>query len=86
MYVQYVYICVQYVYIYIYICIPQYLKSFMFERCLWTHTWTKTETYLNLPKPLQYLESFMFERCLWITMEFMDAGSLTNLLQVSFAP
>jgi hypothetical protein len=24
----------------------------------------------------------MFERSLWITMEFMDAGSLTNLLQV----
>ena len=25
----------------------------------------------------------MFERSLWVVMEFMDAGSLTNLLQVA---
>jgi len=31
---------------------------------------------------VEYLESFMFERCLWVVMEFMDSGSLTNLLQV----
>ena len=38
------------------------------------------------PNVVEYLESFMFERCLWVTMEFMDGGSLTNLLQVSPPP
>jgi hypothetical protein len=28
-------------------------------------------------------DSFMFERCLWVVMEYMDGGSLTNLLQVT---
>ena len=31
---------------------------------------------------VEYMESYMFERCLWVVMEYMDAGSLTNLLQV----
>lgn len=30
---------------------------------------------------VEYLESYMFERSLWVVMEYMDAGSLTNLLQ-----
>jgi serine/threonine protein kinase len=35
------------------------------------------------PNVVEYMESFMFDRCLWVAMEFMDGGSLTNLLQVS---
>eukprot|EP00291_Cryptomonas_curvata_P030973 CAMPEP_0172211932 /NCGR_PEP_ID=MMETSP1050-20130122/36690_1 /TAXON_ID=233186 /ORGANISM="Cryptomonas curvata, Strain CCAP979/52" /LENGTH=515 /DNA_ID=CAMNT_0012892465 /DNA_START=75 /DNA_END=1619 /DNA_ORIENTATION=+ len=30
---------------------------------------------------VEYLESYMFDRSLWVVMEYMDAGSLTNLLQ-----
>ena len=36
------------------------------------------------PNVVEYLESFMFDRCLWVAMELMDAGSLTNLLQVAY--
>ena len=31
---------------------------------------------------VEYIETFMFDRCIWVVMELMDAGSLTNLLQV----
>ena len=34
------------------------------------------------PNVTENIESFMFERCLWVMMEYMDGGSLTNLLQV----
>mmetsp|Transcript_43142 Transcript_43142/g.84357 ORF Transcript_43142/g.84357 Transcript_43142/m.84357 type:complete len:270 (+) Transcript_43142:1-810(+) len=33
------------------------------------------------PHVVEYLESFMFDRCLWVVMEYMDGGSLTNLVQ-----
>jgi len=33
------------------------------------------------PNVVEYLESFMFDRCLWVAMEYMDGGSLTNLVQ-----
>uniref|UniRef100_A0A7S0ECW0 Non-specific serine/threonine protein kinase n=1 Tax=Hanusia phi TaxID=3032 RepID=A0A7S0ECW0_9CRYP len=33
------------------------------------------------PNVVEYIESFMFDRCLWVVMEYMDGGSLTNLLQ-----
>mmetsp|Transcript_15697 Transcript_15697/g.38097 ORF Transcript_15697/g.38097 Transcript_15697/m.38097 type:complete len:518 (+) Transcript_15697:95-1648(+) len=33
------------------------------------------------PNVTEYLESFMFDRCLWVVMEYMDGGSLTNLVQ-----
>mmetsp|Transcript_30218 Transcript_30218/g.74285 ORF Transcript_30218/g.74285 Transcript_30218/m.74285 type:complete len:493 (-) Transcript_30218:147-1625(-) len=34
------------------------------------------------PNVVEYLESFMFDRCLWVVMEYMDGGSLTNILQM----
>lgn len=33
------------------------------------------------PNVVEYMESYMFERCLWVAMEYMDGGSLTNLVQ-----
>jgi len=33
------------------------------------------------PNVVEYLESYMFERCLWVAMEYMDGGSLTNLVR-----
>ncbi|KAJ1473706.1 kinase-like domain-containing protein, partial [Baffinella frigidus] len=33
------------------------------------------------PNVVGYIESYMFERCLWVVMEYMDGGSITNLLQ-----
>ena len=34
------------------------------------------------PQVTEYIEAYMYDRCLWVILELMDAGSLTNLLQV----